>query len=201
MPLTDAFDHVFREPGRLTGSDAEERRLRFELLRARVEERLERERGYGEHSLAIPIMAGYLERAFSLFVLGFFESCIVELHARIASLARVVASSDDEELEALLGRPAVAKALGGEPEVDRAVRLIARRQRDLRAREDQLALSILVDSYARGRASGGAGAVIAESPTSQRQRWGADLHDALPLAVHACCKLIGASRTAAATTR
>jgi hypothetical protein len=197
MPLIDAFDHFFRDLGRLTGSDAEERRLRCELLRARVEERLERERGYDEHSLATPIMAGYLERAFSLYVLGFFESCIVEAHTRLASLARTLAGSDDEDLEALLGRPAVAAALAGETDVDRAVRLIARRRRDLRAREDQLALSILVDSPARGRAAGGAGAVIAESPTSQRLRWGADLHDALPLAVHACCLMVRASRAAA----
>jgi hypothetical protein len=200
MPLIDAYDHFFREPGKLTGSDAEERALRFELLRGRIEQRLQVELGLDEHSLAVPMMCGYLERAFSLYVLGFFESCIVELHARVGSLARTLAGSDDEDLEGLLEREALRRALapGGE-DLAGALRLLARRRRDLRAREDQLALSILKRSQDRGRASGGYGAVIAESPTSQRMRWGADLHDVLALAVRACCLLVEASRAATPT--
>jgi hypothetical protein len=197
MPLTDAFDHFFREPGKLTGSDGEERHLRFELLRGRVEERLQNALGLDEHSLAVPIMAGYLERALSLYVLGFFESCILEVHARVGSLARALAGSDEDDLEALLARDAVKKALApGGDEVAGALRLIARRRRDLRLREEQLALSVLGGSIARGRASGGFGAVIAESPTSQRMRWGSDLHDALALAVRAACLLIEGARAA-----
>ena len=195
MPLTDAFDHFFRDAGKLTGSDADERALRFELLRGRIEERLQKALGLDEHSLAVPMMAGYLERALSLYVLGFFESCILEAHARIASLARALAGSDDEDLEGLLQREAVRLALApGGDEVAGAMRLLARRRRDLRLREDQLALSILGGSQERGRASGGYGAVIAESPTSQRLRWGTDLHDALALSVRAACLLIEASR-------
>ncbi len=194
MALIDVYDHFFREPGRLTGSDADECQLRFDLLRSRIEARLVGGLGWDEHSLAVPVMAAYLERAIGLYVLGYFESCIVELHARVESLLRTLAVSR-ADLEALLRSPAAAPLSTVDPALMRALGQLAGKRRDLAVRDDEFAHSILIDSPARGLASRGRGAVIAESPTSQRLRWGSDLPDILALSIWAICLLIEASRT------
>lgn len=201
MPLLDVFDHRFAAAGGPSADDADERRHRVELLRGRLQARVVEPTGWDEHSLAVPVIGAYLERALSLYVLGFHEACILELHARLAGTMRVLAGAEDEDLERLLALPVIVRALA--PAGDSllaALYAIARKRRDLRARQDELARSILVDSPANGAAGGGYGAIIADSPTSTRVRWGADLHDLCAQAVRACCLLIEASRrgTAAA---
>lgn len=173
--LAVLIDHLFvawADPDAGSRSDLT---ARHDLLRGRIVHHLA---GYDAHSCATSALGAVLDRACTLYVLGFPEAALRECQARLDGLLAVRQPGLTSFVERAAAEARLSDARAIPPDAASALVILAERCAALDARDAALGRSILIEAPAQGRATGGIGCARADSPTSRR-KWNVDLHDLL----------------------
>jgi hypothetical protein len=202
MSLIALYDELLGGAALGTERDRMEIANRAALLREQVRSRLADELGLDEHSFALPVLAAYLANAVRLYLLGFYDSAIIEAESRLsAALHGRLHGGPDEASpsDARSTQPRVAiplaqlldealaagtfSAMAMPPDRFSAMmaglRDLGRKRQAIDERNRSQGLQITVLAPASGALSGGPGAAHTEPILGYYLSWGADLHHRL----------------------